>query len=112
MIGGVLRLENNVLRRTFIVLELCLFFFYFPAVRHRFNRTATGCSPEVMGDAGVELVACFQKLMVPALLFQAILDLLQGHVAGADLLRGQLPCVHRHHDSLTDVKQEDDRLQH
>lgn len=86
MIGGVLRLENNVLRRTFICFRDLFGFFYFPAVRHRFNRTPTSCSPEVMGDAGVELVACFQKLIVPALLFQAILDLLQGHVAGADLL--------------------------
>lgn len=105
MIGGVFRLENKVLRQTF-VLELCVVcFFNIPAFLHHFNFTATNCSPKVMGDAGVELVACFQKLMMAPLLFQAILDLLQGCVAGTDLLRGQLPCVHKHHDSLTDMKQ-------
>lgn len=59
-----------------------------------------------MRDAGVELVARFHKVTLAALRFQTILNLLQGHVAGADLAGGQLPCEHRHRGSLTDVRQE------
>lgn len=39
-----------------------------------------------MGDAGVELVACFQQITTAALLFQTILDFLQRRVACMNLL--------------------------
>lgn len=99
MSGGVFTLENKVLRFTFIVLKVFIFYFYFQAVLNSFKCTATSCSPKVMRDAGVELVARFHKVALAALCFQTILDLFQGHVAGADLARRQLPCVRRHRDS-------------
>lgn len=100
MSGGVFTLENNVLRQTFVNLDF--FFFNSSTVVNGFKC----CSPKVMRDAGVELVARFHKVTLAALLFQTIFNLLEGHVAGADLARRQLPCVHRHHESLTDVRQE------
>lgn len=42
--------------------------------------------PKVMWDAGVELVAGLQQLPTAVLPLQAVLDFLQGDVAGADLL--------------------------
>lgn len=67
-----------------------------------FKCSATSRSPKVVRDAGVELVARFHKVALAALFLQTILNLLQGHITGTDLAGGQLPCVHRHGDSLAD----------
>lgn len=55
-----------------------------------------------MRDAGVELVARFQQLTIAALLFQTVLNFLQGCVTGADLLWGQLAC--RRKEKALDLK--------